>query len=380
MSLSLWRNCPTLGAGFDQMAHETRLPAVTGIVDKPMPDDIQQGEFKFLRIDSTEAFDHALNIGTGTTGQSTLVPSGRKLEFQKHFRFSSQATYCVLRVLGLNAYQTLQAPRLTQDARNLLKNGNKRAFREQFGDGFLSGQLTGIEFFGVIRIEANTIERQRELAAQLQASCELDKAVVSTTFKEKLSNAEHRITMAAYQRGGLVSVCESPEELVAMANDALDDWRHQKGYPYATEVDPYHALGSPADPSAFMNIEPARQCLASLAQHAQHLETMLNDIDFVTRNLQWFEKANIPQLQLARKAACNELGKIAEHANRSTADPGNPQDYLPHYPQFEIPPRKLAPTAIEVRRGSLLQTKQPEEHQRFFPAMKYIRAGSFKIP
>jgi hypothetical protein len=378
MSHSLWRNCPRLGAGFDLMAHEARQPAVTGIVNNPMPEDIQQGEFKFLRIDSTEAFDHALNIGTGPTGQSTLVPSGRKLEFQRHFRFSLQATYCVLRVLGLNAYQTLQAPRLTQDARNLLKNGNKRAFREQFGDGFLSGQLTGVEFFGVIRIEANTIERQRELAAQLQASCELDKAVVSTAFKEKLSNAEHRITMAAYQRGGLVSVCESPEDLVAMANDALDDWRHQKGYPFATEVDPYYA--SPENPSAFLNIEPARQCLVSLAQHAQHLETMLNDIDFVTRNPQWFEKANIHELQLARKAVCNELGKITEHAKRTTADPGDPQDYLPNYPQLEIPPRKLAPTAIEVRRGSLLQTKQPEELQRFFPAMKYIRAGNFEIP
>lgn len=369
-----------LGAGFDLMSHETRQPAVTGTFNNPMPEDIQQGEFKFLRIDSTEAFDHALNVGTRLTGQSTLVPSGRKLEFQRHFRFSLQATFCVLRVLGLNAYQTLQAPRLTRDVRNLLKSGNQRDFREQFGDGFLSGQLTGVEFFGVIRIEANTIERQRELAAQLQASCELDKAVVSTTFKEKLSNAEHRITMAAYQRGGLVSVCESPDDLVAMANDALDDWRHQRGYPFATEVDPYHALGSSEKPSAFLNIEPARQCLASLAQHTQHLETMLNDIDFVTRNLQWFEKANIPELQLARKIVCNELGKITEHARRTTADPGDPQDYFPNYPQLEIPPRKLAPTAIEVRGGSLLQTKQPEEHQRFFPAMKYIRAGNFKIP
>jgi hypothetical protein len=380
MSLSLWRNSPNLGAGLDLIACETRQPAVTGIVNNPMPEDIQQGEFKFLLIESAEAFDHALNIGTGTDGQSTLLPSGRKLEFRRHFRFSLQATYCVLRVLGMNAYQTLQAPAFTLDARDLLKNGGKNAFREHFGDGFLSGQLSGIEFFGVIRIEANTIGRQLELAAQLQASCELDKAVVATTFKEKLSSAEHRITMAAYQRDGLVTVCDRPEDLVAMANDALDDWRHQKGYPFATEVDPYYALGSPENPSAFLNIESARQCLASLAQHAQRLETMLNDIDFVTRNLQWFEKANIPELQLARKAVCNELGKITEHAKRSTADPGDPQKYLPNYPQLEIPPRKLASTASDVRRGSLLQTEQPEEKQRFFPAMKYIRAGNFEIP
>ena len=379
MSLSLWRNSPNLGAGIDLIACETRQPAVSGIVNHPMPEDIQQGEFKFLRIDSPAEFDHALNIGTGTAGQSTLLPSGRKLEFKRHFRFSSQATHCVLRVLGMNAYQTLQAPAFTQDARDLLKNGGKKAFREQFGDGFLSGQLSGIEFFGVIRIEAHTIERQLELAAQLQASCELDQAVVATTFKEKLSSAEHRITMAAYQQDGLVTVCDRPEDLLAMANDALDDWRHQKGYPFATEVDPYHALGSPLDCSSFMNIEPARQCLASLARHAQHLETMVNDIDFVTRNQPWFEKANLPELQLARRVLCNELCKISEHVKRCSADPDHALVYAPTFPQFEIPPRKLAPTTIDDRKGALLQTQPSQEEPGFFPAMKYIRVRNIEI-
>jgi hypothetical protein len=383
MSISFWRNSPNLGAGLDLIACETRQPAVTGTVNNPVHEDIQQGEFKFLRIESPEAFDDALNIGTGTgtgtAGQSTLLPSGRKLEFKKHFRCSSQATFCVLRVLGMNAYQRLQTPAFTRDARDLLKNGGRKAFREQFGDGFLSGQLTGIEFFGVIRIEANTAERQLELAAQLQASCEMDQAVVSTTFKERLCSAEHRISMAAYQRGGLVSVCDSPGDLMAMASDAMDDWRHQKGYPFATEVDPYHALGSPADSSPFMNIEPARQCLASLARHAQHLETLLNDIDFVTRNLQWFEKPNLPELHLARRAVCNEIGKVNEHAKRCSDDPDNPQDYSPTCPPFEMPPRKLASSAVDVRKGALLRTQPRQENPAFFPAMKYIRAGNFEI-
>ena len=243
MSLSFWRNSPTLGAGLDLIASETRQPAVTGTVNNPMSEDIQQGEFKFLRIESPEAFDHALTIGTGTAGQSTLLPSETKLEFKRHFRYSSQATFCVLRMLGINACQTLQAPAFTRDARGLLKNSGKKAFRKQFGDGFLSGQLTGIEFFGVIRIEANTIEKQLELASQLQASCEIDRAVASTAFKERLCSAEHRISMAAYQRGGLVSVCDSPGDLTAMASEAMDDWRHQKGYPFATEVDPVPRLG-----------------------------------------------------------------------------------------------------------------------------------------
>lgn len=379
MSISFWRNSPNLGAGLDLMACETRQPAVTGTVNNPAHEDIQHGGFKFLRIESAAAFDDALNIGTGTAGQSTLLPSGRKLEFKRHLRFSLQATFCVLRVLGLNTYQTLQAPAFTRDARDLLKNGGKKAFREQFGDGFLSGQLTGIEFFGVIRIEAKTIERQLELATQLQASCELDKAVVSTRFKETLSSAEHRISMAAYQRGGLVTVCDRPEDLVAMASDAMDDWRHQKGYPFATEVDPYHAVGSPADSSPFMNIESARHCLARLAQHAQHLETMLNDIDFVTRNLQRFEMANLPELHLARRAVSSEIGKINEHAERCTNDPDTPQDYSPTIPTFEIPPRKPAPATTDVRKGALLQTQPSQEAPGFFPAMKYIRARNIEF-
>lgn len=379
MSLSHFRNSPNLGAGIDHMTCETRQSAITGTVNNPMPEGIQQGEFQFLRIDSMEAFDQALNIGTIFNGQSTLLSNERKLEFKRLFKVSSQATYCVVRVLGLNACQALQAPTFTKEARSLLKVGGKKAFREQFGDGFVSGQLSGIEFFGVIRIEACAVERQRELAAALQAGCRLDDTVVSIAFKERLSSAEHRISMAAYQRGGLVSVCDSPLDLMAMASEAMDDWRHQKGYPFAAEVDLYHSLGSPGEPSPFVDIEPARQCLARLARHAQHLETLLNDIDFVTRNLPWFEKANLPELHLARRAVCNEIGHIHAHAKRCTDDPDNPMDYSPTCPRIEIPERKAASSTAEVSRGALLHTKPPQENPGFFPAMKYIRAGSFEI-
>jgi hypothetical protein len=380
MTLALWRNSPNLGAGLDLIACETRQLAVTGMVNHPIPEDTQGGEFKFLRVNSSDEFDHALNIGAGATGESTLVPSGRKIEFRRHFKFSSQATYCVVRVLGMNAYQTLQATSFTQDARGQLKNGDKKAFRARFGDGFLSGQLTGIEFFGVIRIEADSIERQLELAQKLQASCELGKAVVSTTFKERLSSNEHRISMAAYQKGGLVSVCDSPQDLMAMANDALDDWRHQRGYAFATEFDLYRASDSPSDTSPFMNIEPARQCLASLAQHAQHLETLLNDIDFVTRNMQWFENVNITELHLARRTVCNELSKVSELTRLCTTNPDNPQAYSPAYPQFEIPSRKHDSTATGICKRSLIPAQPPQQNEGFFPAIKYIRVGQFEPP
>ena len=380
MLLPLWRNRLNLGTGFDLIACETRLPAVTGIVTNPMPMNIQQGDFKFLRIGSAEEFDHALNISTRASGESTLIPSGTKLEFKRHFKVSSQATFCILRVLGMNAYQRLQVTSFTQEARDLQKNGDKKAFRARFGDGFLSGQLTGIEFFGVIRIEANTIERQLELAAQIQASCELENGVVSTTFKDRLSSAEHQISMAAYQKGGLVSVCDSLSDLVAMANDALDDWYNQKNYPFATEVDPYHAPESPGDTSTFSNIEAARQCIASMTQHSRYLETMLNDIDFVSRNLQWFEKASIPELHLTRRAVCNELTKISEHAKMCATDPDISKNYSPTHLQFEIPSRKHGSKLIGTCRESLKQNKHPEEIKGFFPAMKYISVGNFEIP
>ena len=103
MSLSHFRNSPNLGAGIDHMTCETRQSAITGTVNNPMPEGIQQGEFQFLRIDSMEAFDQALNIGTIFNGQSTLLSNERKLEFKRLFKVSSQATYCVVRVLGLKA-------------------------------------------------------------------------------------------------------------------------------------------------------------------------------------------------------------------------------------------------------------------------------------
>src|SRR5262249_6461807 len=130
----------------------------------------QSGDSNFLLVQSSDDYDQALDINAEAGGGFGLFAAHGKFSFKQRCKVSSQATFCVIRVRATHPYQQLVDPKLSTDAWELLANRNEKRFRERFGDLFISGQFTGVEFYGVARIEAKTVERQLDIAASIQAS------------------------------------------------------------------------------------------------------------------------------------------------------------------------------------------------------------------
>ncbi|MEU9740240.1 hypothetical protein AB0E12_13755 [Micromonospora chersina] len=348
MAMIEWQPGIELRSGYDNVRGEAKSVSVTGEIAENTTTGGQAGDSNFLLVQSSSEFNEALSISVEAGGGFGLFSAQGKFGFKQRCKVSSQATFCVIRVRSTDPYQQLVEPKLTADAWELLANRNEKRFRERFGDLFVSGQMTGVEFYGVARIEAISVDRQRDIAADIQAQYGLmASGSVGVKSEVKSSSKEHRLEVLTYQEGGTVQAAIDVTQMLTLAQRALDEGRAGKSYRFAVGLDPYSELKLPNDDASFVKIEAARRTLQRLASHMQALRQNQNDIDFVLAHKEWFEldMGQIPALNEANKAISKELNEIVARAETCSTNFEACEDYSPTYPEVTLPPRKAgAPT------------------------------------
>lgn len=336
-----WSEGLRAGAGYDCVRGEAKQEAVIGEL-APMPDAAgQSGEMTYIQTQTSDEVDTALEIdaevkvGVGPFGGSA------KMSFREKCKVSNEATFCVLSVNAYNAYQQLVRPRLSDEAKALLATGKTERFRERFGDNFVSGQWIGVEFYGVVRIEASTREKQVEIASKVSASYGLAASgSASVGFGESMSSSSHKIEVYTFQKGGTVNVCRSIEELIGNARAVLEGSRAGQGYPFEVTLDPYTELELPNDNASLIQTEAAERAVRAYAKHIRDLTKMANDIDFVRRNPAWFENADMKRLNDAAKLIASEINTLSDRADICSRYFDQCELYSPSYPEDVLPKRK----------------------------------------
>lgn len=346
MSQINWQPNLRLGAGYDEVRGEAKQVGVTGVASSPSDAAGQQGDFNALIVQSSEEFDDATNISAEASGGYGLFSASAKMDFKRRSKVSSQATFCVLRVFAQNAYQQLTEPVLTDDAMELLRNQNAQRFRERFGDKWVSGQFSGVEFYGSVRIEASKRETQQEIAAQVQAHYAGAGGSVSLDNKVSMSSSEQRIEITTFQKGGSVNICSSFADLSRLAQQALDEGRAGRGYPFSVEVDSYDELKLPMDGASFVDAQIARRLMERYARLLRDFLQDQQDIDFVVRNKAWFEDFSEAELREKGRLIAAEINTIRDRADICSRDFKQCQDYSPAAIDLRLPARKAGAPAI----------------------------------
>ncbi len=347
MELINWTPGMRIGAGYDVVRGDEKQEAVTGSIEKPVNAAGQQGEMSFVMATSSDEVDKALDISASIKVGVGPFGGSAKMKFHESCKVSNRATFCVISVHATNAYEQLVKPKLSAEADALLRAGNKDRFRERFGDSFVSGQFTGIEFHGVVRIEASEEKRQKEIAGEVQASYGfMASGKASVDFKEKMSSESHRIEIMIYQSGGEISLCTSLQEMMNAARKALDDGRNGKGYPFQVTVDPYAELELPNDSASLIDTEMAARSVKTAMAYIADLRTVLNDIDFVRRNPTWYENVDMAALNRDAQLVNTEINRLWEAADLCSKHFDRCVAAVPNYPGFVPPkPKDGAPPA-----------------------------------
>lgn len=337
-----WKPDLVLGAGYDEVRGEPKQRAVIGTLGKETQQG-QIGDFDLLTVTTEDDFNSALGIDVSVSGSTGLFEASAKFSMKKRCKVSSQATFFVIRLVSTNAYERLDDPRLSPDAQELLENQNFDRFRERFGDVFVGGQFSGVEFYGVVRIEAEQVERQLDIASSLSASYGLAlKGEANVNFSEGQSSKNSRLEISVYQKGGRIEPVQSLEALTGLAKNVVNDGRNGLAYPFTVSVDPYNELKLPNDNASFVEVQAARRNLRRMAEAQQSLQTMQNDIDFVLRNQAWFEvdAAVIDELNATNSLISEELKVIVDQADICSRNFERCEEFSPKIPQLKIPHRK----------------------------------------
>lgn len=368
-----WSEGLRVGAGYDLVRGEAKQEAVTGELQQTQDAAGQSGDMTFIQTQTSEEVDTALEVdaevkvGVGPFGGSA------KMSFREKCKVSNEATFCVLTVNAYNAYQQLVRPKLSEEAMTLLATGKKERFRERFGDNFVSGQYVGVEFYGVVRIEASSRERQTEIAGKVSASYGLAASgSVSTSFGESMASKNHKIEVYTFQKGGSVKLCRSIEELIDNARSVLEESRGGRGYPFEVSLDPYTELELPNDGASFIQTEMAERAVREHTRHIKELTKIASDIDFVRRNPAWFDNVNMTQLNEAAKHISNEINILSDKADICSRDFARCEAYSPAYPDYVRPTRKVGAAGGQGIRPILITSISRDLTQKIRPEIMTV--------
>jgi hypothetical protein len=338
-----------LGKGYDKVKADVKIgSAVKGTTSSSDDAPGNIGSYDFLLIESYRDFESALGIDTSIGGGIPGIGGSFKFQFKDKCKVTKEATFCMMCFQVLNAFETFNDDiELTDDARELLLLGNtdpdkNKRFEERFGDHFISGRYTGGEFYGSIKIEAETIEKSREVATKISASYFLFRSSfkLEDEFKETISSV--RIQIHVLQSGGIITPVGDLESLFKLAIRAAEDVQRNRPTPLFVTLGDYDELDLPYVSSAQRQVQ--EEVLKKLGRSYRELQELQNDVDFILRNQHFYINPNISSLNNASRQIAKELNEIADRADRCMRDITKCEQYSPNIPRIDRPQRKKPTT------------------------------------
>ncbi|MDA7966958.1 hypothetical protein [Ruegeria sp.] len=359
----------SIGRGVDTTTGDLKPSiAVNGDIGAQQGAGGASGGFEFIRVDTSDQFDQAINaeasVSYGTSIFGKSQGASAKTSYRERCKYSNSATFSIIRFTIDNPFESFTTtPVLTDEATELLSLRKMERFRERFGNRFIGGRFTGVEFFACLRIESSSIERQQEIRASAEASFGAFSASGSGENLQSSLNSEDSIQILVFQHGGLIQPVFSFEETLNLARTVADQAQSGLGVPTAYTLEEYRELALPADDLSFVQRQHADATLKKLGRDYRALETLMNDIDYVLRNQQFFKNPKINKLNNALTQIAELLNRIVDAADTCVRDATQCELIPMNLPDIPFPQRKSGETTpgIDHQGPSGLVNPQPAD-------------------
>lgn len=255
----------------------------------------------------------------------------------------------VLHATVRNSFKQMRDVRLTDSAKELIKNGNMTRFREQFGDMFVRGVHTGGELNIILQIICKDQNDQSSVKSQLEAGGILGAVSAETndTFSTTVSKAtaEREVRFQHIQIGGNPTASIDATEIVKHALSFASEVRAGASEAFNALLVPYSTLDLPAAPN-FVDIQAAKDNLALLMNKRSDALSRLTAFNFVVGHPEQFvipPEANINGIIGRLEVAVSTLTAAA---SRCVNKPAEANDALRSVASLDIPLDPLPPRVL----------------------------------
>lgn len=356
-----------VGLGYDALTGAaTKSTAVTGTsLTAPAQASGQIVKTTLQIVQESSVLHQALGIDIEASAGNLIADASAKFKFANDIAVNSFSQYVVVGVEVFNATLTLDSPVLTAEASALLAAGNKSRFRDRFGDLFILGIKTGGEYFAVYKVESmDSVERttvageiHARAGAPTVAGASLDTSISSDVAKSK---SKLDVSVYVYQSGGNNIATETTLDAIMQKAHLFPTLvGADQGVPYSVLIHDYTELKLPGDGLSFVDIQNQQDVLNFNANLLDGFNTVVNDIDFVRKNIDDFKNtdgspANDEVLAKARRDCLQEIdairtqmSKCATDATTCTRITSAPEDFRKLLPVIGATNRITVPNLVE---------------------------------
>ncbi|MDH6284041.1 hypothetical protein [Prescottella agglutinans] len=305
-------------------------PAAEGTVSEPEEAKGQLVTSSCVTVQSVENLHKTLGIEVGASGSYGPIKGDAKVEYAQSCDFSSFSTYVIVRVTVRNAFRSIDSPKFTQDAEDLIKNENNVRFRERFGDGYIHGIKTGGEYFAIYQLTSTSLSERESLSVSVKAAYDgvITKAALSTAIStaksQSVSNLQ--VQVYVYRQGTIQDADLDVVDIMETAKTFPVDVAGENAFAYSALVQDYRTLKSPKDDFNYLEIGRQEGVLADFARKRFQLLESKDDFSYMLKyptSFQNLDGSDVSTIELEEKRAdlIDDLNKLEGDAITCSKDP-----------------------------------------------------------
>jgi hypothetical protein len=328
-----------IGAGYDTVSGDRRGDCVANSALEEPDFKGQVVNFEMTSITSSDSLRKSLNISASASLKSGVHKGSAKTNFFQSTSVDSYSTYVLVSAKVQNQSKEMRGVKLTQDAWDALALSPER-FTQMCGDEFVSGYVTGGEYYAIVRISSSSEAEKKKVDAKIKYKNRAFKGQLELKAHIEELSKEHKVEILSFKRGGNgEQIAIDPETVVEQAVTLPALVAGDKAYIYETLFQKYTNLTLPPEKSP---IDKALQqeVIEQLAvERASHMD-ILSDVQFIESNPEQFEKFDASKLNKQKNQIISNINLLNEKARLCFND----------YRRCEIPKLDSAVVDRPVRR------------------------------
>ncbi|QIS12235.1 hypothetical protein [Nocardia arthritidis] len=310
--------------GVDSASGSARNAAATGTPSTVPNAGGSTISFHMEQVETVEDLLNSVGVSAKASGGIGLFSASARFDFAQSCKVHSSSVFLIVAVQVTEAFQSVLSPGIKPEAAALLANGDTDRFREEFGDLFVRGILSGGQFFGVVEVATRDQTDAKKIAAGLSASYAAFSAsgTFDKTFTDTVSS--HRTKVTCFVEGG--QNLELPTGVDTMTKRAVGFPKELEGHavPYLALLDDYGVLPLPKGPN-FADLQHQQDVLTECARLRNLHQQWLNDLDYIDGNPGEFIDPDPAALDQLRNDIDADMNAIAAAASQAIDTPKNAQ-------------------------------------------------------
>jgi hypothetical protein len=321
------------GIGYDAVSGQARGECVN--VAGVAPFSGLETLFEIKQVEHTETLARELNLSASAGLSFQLGGGSLKGQFAQSQSITTYSTFVLVKTVVRAPVMNAHGLTYNEGFSKLLKTPDgQNLFRASCGDYFISGYVSGGEFYGVIQIESTDQDSKQSLEASLNISYGVFDS--AATFGQRLQTIikDRQVKIRAYQGGGVPKVLTpTPDGLIKLATELPTTFVDDKGkynglgIVYALLIVPYSNL-PPPDGAVVAPLVASNQVavLDRLNRFALAFDQQINDINYIFAYPERFLTPDLKALSVARNQIIEMKNKVIAKAGACFNDSMNCTD------------------------------------------------------